>query len=281
MKVRVWGCRGSIPAPGPATVRYGGNTSCVEISAGGSRVIIDAGTGIRALGIGSESGHATLLLSHYHWDHIQGLPFFGPAYNPETALTVYGPRVEGIGPRDYLCGQMIPPYFPASPSQLVGIRDWHQTPDGEFEIGGVRVRAAHLAHPGVTYGYRLEAGGVAVVYMSDNEPILAPPDLMNGMLDLAAGADLLLHDCQYTEDEYPHHRGWGHSSPRQVADFARHAGVRRLMMFHHDPSHTDEQVEAMLDDVCLLASGIEVVAAAEGMILDVARDVRTPVQKAV
>lgn len=265
MNIRVWGTRGSIPAPGPSTVRYGGNTSCVEVRlASGDLIILDAGSGIRPLGSTLGTCSATLLLSHYHWDHIQGLPFFGPAYDPGSAIRLIGPEFNGEAPDAILHGQMLTPYFPAAPSQLSGLRSCECTPETPFQVGSATIRAARLCHPGVTLGYRIEERGKSVVYISDNEVDLATPAVFQGMIALAEGADLLLHDCQFAEGEYAGRRGWGHSTPRQAVAFATMARVRRLMLFHHDPSHSDEQVEALAEEARALAPDIEVIIGREG-----------------
>jgi phosphoribosyl 1,2-cyclic phosphodiesterase len=249
MDIRLWGTRGSIPSPGPSTVRYGGNTSCVEVRLhDGTLIILDAGTGIRPLGAFLGPCEGTLLLSHYHWDHIQGLPFFASAFSPESSLRVFGPEFNGNGPEEYLSEQMFTPFFPASPSQLQGIKSFAVTPEEELTIGSATVRAVRLSHPGVTFGYRIEDRGSSFVYMSDDEVDEADPETLDGIVAAAAGADLLLHDCQYDETEYAARRGWGHSTPRQAVRVATAAGVRRLMLFHHDPSHSDEKVEALAEE---------------------------------
>jgi phosphoribosyl 1,2-cyclic phosphodiesterase len=266
MDIRFWGTRGSIPAPGPSTLRYGGNTSCVEIRLkDGTLVIVDAGSGIRPLGAALGTCDAVLLLSHYHWDHIQGMPFFIPAYSPKSSVRIMGPEYNGAGPYELLDGQMQAPYFPAPASAWLGITGSQIIQQGEtFTIGSVVIRSARLSHPGPTFGYRFEEGGRAFVYASDNEPDVAPPEQISDIVKLAAGADILVHDCQYTEAEYETKHGWGHSTPRQAVRIAAEAGVRQLLLFHHDPAHTDEQVEALADEVRSLASGIDVVVAREG-----------------
>lgn len=265
MKIRFWGTRGSIPSPGPSTVRYGGNTSCVEVRlSDGSLIILDAGSGIRPLGASLGRCEGTLLLSHYHWDHIQGFPFFGAAYNPQSAIDVFAPPFGDKGPFELLSGQMEYPYFPAPASDLVGVRSYTLTSCVPFQVGSATVRAAELSHPGLTYGYRIEENGFTFVYMSDDEPDVSSPDILQGIVDLAEGADLLLHDCQYDEAEYSTRHGWGHSTPRQAARIAKAAGVGHLLLFHHDPSHSDEQVEALAEEARRLAAPIKVSIAREG-----------------
>lgn len=265
MEIRPWGTRGSIPSPGPSTVRYGGNTSCVEVRAqDGSLIIVDAGSGIRPLGSAVGPCTATILLTHYHWDHIQGLPFFFPAFLPQSDLFIYGPEFNGEDPGAVLAGQMYTPYFPAAPSQLVGIKGFAVTPERSFMVGSTTITSTIVSHPGTTFGYRIEDAGQVFVYMSDDEVDGASPEVYRNIVELARGADLLLHDCQYTEAEYASRHGWGHSTPRQVLRVAREAGVSRLMLFHHDPSHADEQVEALAEEARAMADGIEIIIGREG-----------------
>lgn len=266
MDIRPWGTRGSIPSPGPSTTRYGGNTSCVELRLrDGTLIIIDAGSGLRPLGATLGPCSATLLLTHYHWDHIQGLPFFFSAFSPQSAIRLYGPSFDGQPPDVLLAKQMSAPYFPAPPSELRGIKEFLVTPDGPFAVGRATVRAVAVSHPGKTFAYRIEDEDGAFVYMSDDEVDLAPPHMFDAMVDLCRDADLLLHDCQYSELEYSTRKGWGHSTPRQVVRLANAANVRRLMLFHHDPSHADEQVEALADEARSLARDrYEVIIGCEG-----------------
>jgi phosphoribosyl 1,2-cyclic phosphodiesterase len=275
MEIRPWGTRGSIPSPGPSTARYGGNTSSVEVRLrDGTLIIIDAGSGIRPLGAALGPCSATLLLTHYHWDHIQGLPFFSSGYSPESSIKLFGPEFEGRSPAEVLCGQMVNPYFPAAMTELRGITSYKATPRQPFQVGSATVRVARLCHPSVTFGYRIEDDDGVFVYMSDNEVDMAPPHLFADIVELASGADLLLHDCQYTESEYAPRRGWGHSTPRQAAHVAREAGVRRLMAFHHDPSHSDEQVEALAEETRELVGDIEVIIGREGALTAVGQPAR-------
>lgn len=265
MQIRPWGTRGSIPSPGPTTVYYGGNTSCVEVRLrDDSLIILDAGSGIRALGASLGVCDATLLFSHYHWDHVQGFPFFTPAFLHESNIEIYGPSYGDEGPEEILFRQMHAPYFPADPSQLRGIRGCHVTPTAPFRLGSATVRAARASHPSVTYGYRIEDEEGTFVYLSDNEVDIAPAETLEGIIQLASGADLLLHDCQYFEPEYHVRQGWGHSTPRQVLHVARQAGVRQVMLFHHDPTHTDEQVEALAEEARSMAGDIDILIGREG-----------------
>jgi phosphoribosyl 1,2-cyclic phosphodiesterase len=265
MRIRYWGTRGSIPSPGQSTARYGGNTSCVEVRLDDETLIIlDAGSGIRGLGASLGPCRATILLSHYHWDHIQGLPFFTSAFIPTSDLGIYGPESCEQSPRELLSGQMLDPYFPTSLSQMAGIRAVERTPEEPFQIGSATVTPVRLCHPSVTLGYRIEADGASLVYMSDDEVDMASPQILDGIRTAARDADLLLHDCQYVEGEYSTRRGWGHSTPRMAVGLACEAGVRHLVLFHHDPSHSDEQVEAIADEGRRLARDLPISIAREG-----------------
>lgn len=270
MKIRFWGTRGSIPAPGPATVRYGGNTSCVEVRLeDGTLIILDAGSGIRPLGASLGACDGTLLLTHYHWDHIQGFPFFATPYMPGTKFQVMGPEFEGKGPREYLSNQMMSPYFPATVSQMTGLSSFEVTPRTPFRLGSALVRATRVSHPSVTLGYRIEADDGVLVYISDDEVDAASPAMIDDIVDLAAGADVLIHDCQYSEGEYAGKHGWGHSTPRQAVRIAREAGVRELVLFHHDPMHSDDQVEALAYETRRLARDLTIMIGREGDTLGV------------
>jgi phosphoribosyl 1,2-cyclic phosphodiesterase len=275
MKIRCWGTRGSIPSPGPSTLRYGGNTSCVEVRLDdGTLLILDAGSGIRPLGATLGAVNATLLLSHYHWDHIQGMPFFTPCYLPDARIDVWGPEFNGEGPDELLTGQMLAPYFPAPASEWRGIRGFHLMRENEpISIGGAHIRAGRLCHPGLTYGYRIEHQGRVFAYCSDNEPDVATPEDLAAIVELVHDADVLLHDCQYTEAEYILRRRWGHSTPRQAAYIASAGRVHRLMLFHHEPAHSDEALEALADEARALSDGFEVLIAREGQVIEVGKGV--------
>jgi len=255
VKAKVWGCRGSLAAPGPETVRYGGNTSCVEVRLSDDRlVVIDAGTGIRGLGLsmaGHEPGRIDILLTHLHLDHLEGLGFFSPIWDERYEIHIWGPPSDSTSLRDRITTYFSPPLFPVHlqdiPSHLVA----HDAPAEPWDLGGASVTAALVEHPGPTLGYRIQEGDGTLTYISDHEPAKAgdlktrSPETVSGYA-LAAGADVLLHDSQYTEDEYPHRVGWGHSSIADTVTFALMAKVHRLLMFHHDPLHGDAQLEQML-----------------------------------
>lgn len=255
MKAKVWGCRGSLAAPGPETVRYGGNTSCVEVrTADGQLIVIDAGTGIRGLGLSLDGNRPTridLLLTHLHLDHIEGLGFFGPVWDPECELHIWGPPSPGHSLRDRVAAYFSPPLFPIHIDQIPAQVSFHDVPGQEWELGAIRLRAQPVNHPGPTLGYRLEENGKVLSYISDHEPALGvdlasvPPDWISGY-GLAERADVLFHDAQYTEEEYRGRTGWGHSSIAHTVTFGLITKVQRLLMFHHDPLHSDAQLEAML-----------------------------------
>lgn len=273
MIVRFWGTRGSVPAPGPATHRYGGNTSCVEVRAdiADSIVIIDAGTGICALGavLVPELRRVDILLSHLHMDHVIGLGFFAGLYRPGLDVHIWGPSSTVLSLRARLTRYLSPPLFPVRLRDLPCRLTLHDVPLGTFELPGFSVTATLVCHPGPTVGYRLD-DGTTLAYLSDHEPALGvrrfpEPARWTSGFDLASGADTLIHDAQYGDDEYPHHVGWGHSSIGHAVAFATHVGARHLVGFHHDPWHDDETIDALYRP---FANGpLRVTAAHEGLIL--------------
>jgi len=251
LRVTCWGTRGSIPAPGPDTVRFGGNTSCVEMNtASGCRLIFDAGTGIRALSSSiAEEGSpldAHLFVTHYHWDHIQGFPFLSQIYQPATRLRVHGPRQGDVSVDQALSGQMSPLYFPV-PLEAMAAEVHFASADGQPWHGdGVSVEAFRVQHPGVTFGYRVSAGGATAVYVPDNELGDAPdPAWYRDMVAFVRGADLLLHDAMLTDAEYETRHGWGHSTFSQAVRLAEEGGVKRLALFHHSPDRSDAELDAI------------------------------------
>ena len=257
MIVRVWGARGSLSAPGPATVRYGGNTSCVELELGdGSTLILDAGTGIRELGqrlVEREPGVLHLCLTHLHLDHVEGLGFFAPLWRAGWKLHFWGPPSTTATLEERVSRYLSPPLFPVGLSEAPAEAVFEDVPREPWRVGSAVVEAQTVEHRGPTLGYRIEDEGRVLVYLPDHEPYLTAalddrPEWISGWA-LAAGADLLLHDSQYTEDEYAGRLGWGHSSANHAAAFSRAAGVRRLALFHHDPMRSDRALEELYDDV--------------------------------
>ena len=253
MNVVLRGVRGSLPSPRPETARYGGNTACVEVRAEpGCVTVLDAGTGIRAVdGKTGDLRRVDVLLSHLHMDHILGLGFFRPLYQPGLEVHLWGPPSATQSLHARLTRYLSPPLFPIRLRDLPCRLELHDAPRAAFELPGLGVTADLVCHPGPTLGYRLESesGGV-LAYISDHEPALGtgtvggPVGWASGY-GLARGADVLIHDAQYTDDEYPSHVGWGHSSAGQALAFAELAGVGCLVPFHHDPDHGDEALDAL------------------------------------
>jgi phosphoribosyl 1,2-cyclic phosphodiesterase len=288
MRVRFWGTRGSIPVPAASVLRYGGNTLCVEVcSDAGTRVILDAGSGLRSLGADLMARDLSpldlpILLTHVHWDHIQGLPFFGPAARAGTTCAVYGPRPNpDKSLEEVLVAQMEQPSFPVRLHALGGRFAFEEVEDGEtFSLGEVVVTTHTLHHTSRTLGYRLSCDGATVAYVTDHEPYVWPPgDTSRAQGSAAArehalrafvrGADLVIEDAQYTAEEYSHRRGWGHSPIDYCVDVAVAAGVARLALFHHDPAHTDSQIDACVRRAreharATADTALEVLGAAEG-----------------
>lgn len=247
MKISFWGVRGSIATPGPETAGVGGNTASVEIECGGQRILLDAGTGLRPLGeklVREGVDTMTLLVSHHHWDHIQGLPFFVPLYLPGTRLSVMGPSTE-LGLAGVLARQMSAPGFPVRFDELPSSVETRALKSGDrVELGDVRVIAAKLNHPGGVLAYRVDYAGASVVYATDTEHYACVDPALRALADRA---DVLIYDAQYTPEEYrgeagPSKVGWGHSTFEEGARLARVADVKQLVLFHHDPKRGDEAV---------------------------------------
>jgi phosphoribosyl 1,2-cyclic phosphodiesterase len=277
MEIRFWGVRGSIASPGPDTAGVGGNTSCVEVVAGDRLIVLDAGTGLRTLGNAlvrerrRPSIALTLLLSHFHWDHIQGLPFFVPAYLPQTELVVVGSSDGRHSLRDKLSRQMTEPHFPVQLDDLSAQMTFLEARAGRpFELGpDVQVRVARLNHPGGVFAYRIEHAGASLVYATDTEHYAC---IDPALRVLAEGADVLVYDAQYTPDEYQGKVGWGHSTYVAGAEVARSAGVKKLVLFHHDPQRDDAGVAAI--ERAAQALFPSTVAAREGLALTIGEDGR-------
>jgi phosphoribosyl 1,2-cyclic phosphodiesterase len=279
--VTFWGARGSIPTPGAHTARYGGNTSCVAVEADGQLVILDAGTGIRGLGLTLEgqngSVQAEILLSHTHWDHIQGLPYFKPFFAPGNAVRIWGSKQGSKSLDEILHLQMDPAVFPiplTAVSAALTVKEVR--PGSEFTVGPFRAQSMQLRHPGTTLAYRLVpvAGGRSMAYVTDNElgpggSYDTPPSWRRELVKFLSGVDLLIHDAMYTTTELDSHRGWGHSSYEEAVELAADAGAKRLVLFHHEPEHDDTALDALLAAAQRSAqrrgAPAEVIAAQEGM----------------
>jgi len=280
VKVRLWGTRGSVAAPGPDTARYGGNTSCVEVRGPeGTVLVLDAGTGIRALGksLGATVKRIDVLLTHLHMDHLQGLGFFAPLYDRDVETHLWGPASTTLDLRARLMRYLSPPLFP------VHLRDLprlvvHDLPAGPFEVGEFRILADRICHPGFTVGYRVATSTATLAYLSDHEPALGVPrfpmeaDWTSGYA-LARDVDLLVHDAQYSLREYPDHVGWGHSAIDHALAFAQLARVKHLVTFHHDPAHDDDEIDRLTHEATARAGvSCTVTAAAEGAVFEIGQE---------
>ncbi|MBN2799287.1 MAG: MBL fold metallo-hydrolase [Deltaproteobacteria bacterium] len=288
--VKFWGTRGSIPTPSHSTRRFGGNTPCVEVKVDDTLIICDGGSGLRELGVdlGQRDGgapvHGHFFFSHAHWDHIQGFPFFMPVYSPRNTFTVYGTEEEDDRFFRLLSGQMSSEYFPVAFSDLGAKVEPASLEKQGSEIGGVLVRAFPQTHPGGSFAYSFESGGKKVVYATDHEydldllnreASLENPDLVRVLgpdfIEFIRGADLLISDSQYLDEEYPSRVGWGHPRATTAVDIAVQAGVKQLALFHHDPMHSDAVVlhkeKLCRERLAVLGGSTVVFAAREGMAL--------------
>ncbi len=253
MRVTIWGCRGSLATPGRATLRFGGNTSCVAAElCDGTLIVFDAGTGIRSLGLqlvadGAREIH--LCLTHFHLDHVEGLGFFAPIFDPGTELHIWGPPSTERSLEERVSLYLSPPVCPLSLADIPARLRFHDVPEAPWRIGGADVFASEVSHPGPTVGYRLAENGSVLAYLPDHEPAVGvplealTPDWISGFA-IAAGATLLIHDAQYSEDVYPSKVGWGHSSIADAVVFGRRATVGQLLLFHHDPLHDDRTLDS-------------------------------------
>ena len=274
MKVTLWGTRGSLASPGADTVRYGGNTSCVSIEGSkGTWLVLDAGTGIRSLGrsLPSDLKRVDILLTHLHMDHLQGLPFFAPLRNPNVETHVWGPASTMLSLKARLQRYVSPPLFPVSVRDLSPMLQFHELSFDMFEIGEFCIVSQLVIHPNPTVGYRILHKNKVVTYLPDHEPMLGArtfprsPEWTSGY-DLAKGVDLLIHDSQYTPDEYQSRVGFGHSNMVQAFEFAALANVKSFVPFHHDPAHSDDQLDQMISDAMQeVAPGYDVTPGQEGM----------------
>lgn len=256
--VKFWGTRGSIPTPGPATIRYGGNTACVELRSGNDLLMLDCGTGAREMGIalGREFKGRPLdlhiFISHTHWDHIQGFPFFSPAYTPGTRLTLYSSRGADKSLEKVFTGQMDASYFPVALSDMMA-RLYFVELDGPAKVGGMTISHFYLNHPGLAIGFRIQIGQKTIVYLTDHECYcrMSGENEHNRKLDrevteFAKAADLYIREAQYTDEEYETKRGWGHSTFSDALESAHEAGVKQLALFHHEPMHDDNTMDRIL-----------------------------------
>jgi len=279
MQLKIWGCRGSVPTPGPDTVAYGGNTSCVEIVLGGEdALVLDAGTGIRALGndlLRRGTRRIHLFLTHLHLDHLEGLRFFAPLWDENVTLEIFGPRSPVLSLRDRILRAFSPPLFPLDLRDVPARVSFHDLPGQPWTGDGISLRADLVLHPGPTLGFRVEARGASVAYLPDHEPALAgiegrSSDWISAGA-LARDADLVLHDAQYIGDEYAARIGWGHSSVEDAVAFCEAVDARRLMLFHHDPERSDRDLE-LVEDRARELTGRDrppPLLAHEGMVVDI------------
>jgi len=274
MKVRLWGTRGSLASPGPDTVRYGGNTSCVSVTGSeGGLLVLDAGTGIRLLGqyLAPDLTCVNILLTHLHMDHVQGLPFFMPLRRPGVEVHIWGPASTTLNLEARIKRYLSPPLFPVRVRDLLSELYFHELATRSIEIGEFLVSAQMILHPNPTVGYRIQERGVALTYLPDHEPALGCQTFPHrgewtSGYALAEGADLLIHDSQFTTMEYQARPGFGHSSIPDAIRFAGLAGVRQFVPFHHDPSHSDDQLDRFIaESLAELQPPFEVTPGMEGM----------------
>lgn len=278
MKVTLWGTRGSLPSPGSKMLRFGGNTSCVSVECiDGTLLVLDGGTGIRNLGqsLPEDVKRVYILLTHLHMDHVQGLPFFTPLRRAGVEVHIWGPAHSTLSLRSRLLQYLSPPLFPISVRDILSDLHFHELPSGTIEIGEFKVTAQLILHPNPTVGYRIEESGSTVTYLPDHEPALGAKtfpiseDWTSGYA-LAEGVDLLIHDSQYTIEEYEQRIGFGHSCLLHAFRFAQLTDVKHFVPFHHDPAHTDDMLDRMIDNtVEEIQPPFQVTAGREGAIIDV------------
>jgi phosphoribosyl 1,2-cyclic phosphodiesterase len=279
VRATVWGCRGSLASPGPETVRYGGNTSCVELRLSDDSVIVlDAGTGIRPLGDKlmreGRPDRIDVLLTHLHMDHLEGLGFFGPIWDPAAEVHIWGPASPTKSLEQRLSTYLSPPLFPVHLVEIPANLVCHDVPTAEWQLGPATIFADLINHPGPTVGFRITDGERTAAYIPDHEPALGVQDLGTASPEWVSGVsvawdvDVLFHDSQYTDEEYTSRVGWGHSTTRQAVQFGLLAKVHRFVMFHHDPTHSDEQ----LDGILALARDLWGADADEGATIEMAHE---------
>ena len=275
-RLKVWGCRGSVPTPGPNTVEYGGNTSCVELALDdGASIVLDAGTGMRPLGdelVARGTRRIHLFLTHLHLDHLEGLRFFAPLWDARVTVDIWGPSSPVASLRDRILRAFSPPLFTLDFRDVPASVSFNDVRPGPWRLDGVSLTADLVLHPGPTVGFRIDTGGSVVAYIPDHEPALAggvddrPVEWISGG-SLARGADLLLHDAQYFQEEYEARIGWGHSSVSDAVAFAQATGVGKLVLFHHEPNHSDRELER-LEDLARELGAPEPTLAREGMVFE-------------
>jgi len=253
MKITIWGCRGSMPTPGSDKNKYGGNTSCVQIEHNNTCLIFDGGSGIQELGIQLDPNllNINILLTHLHIDHIMGLGYFKQLYDPKYTINIWGPAGTSESLIERLRRYFSPPFFPVRFKELSANIKVHEINNSTFEIDDFKIKSEYLCHPGPTVGYRCELGTSTVSFIPDHEPALGSSDFPNSTewcsgYNISKEADLLFHDSQYNSEEYEHRVGWGHCSVSDAVDFGNLSKVKKMVLFHHDPAHTDRQLEAMV-----------------------------------
>ncbi len=277
VRVTFYGARGSTPCAGAEFERFGGQTSCVVIEHGGIPIVLDLGTGFRTYGCALKAAGVTafrahVLLTHTHWDHVQGLPFFGPIIDSTTSLEIYGPGDCGQPFTDLMHEFMKPPFFPITPEELPAELVFHDFCDDDLGLGDAKVRACTVPHTSLTNGYRIDVHGVSLAFVPDHqEPIGAPDFVDQRVLELCDGVDLLIHDAQFTPELLAERPDWGHCTVDYAVTVAKRAGVSRLALFHHDPGHDDVTIDALAESARAAAAdtpGLDVFAAARGLTVD-------------